>query len=95
MSAQTDDPAFAQITSDLQIRRNGNVVSNFPCSEPVSQMPIAQYTDELIVLQGLRVISYMDQGRSGHLPWTSGSLYDRMKSKLGGINIDGSAGGSF
>ena len=50
-------------------------------------MALSQYTDELIVLQGLRTIYYMDLGRSGHLPWTAGTLYGWMKSKIGGINI--------
>src|SRR5262249_32751802 len=39
----------------------------------------------------LRVIYYMDRGKSGHLPWTPGTLYDWMKSKIKGIDIrDGS-----
>ncbi len=50
-----NDPAFATIMSDFQIRKNGSAVTIFPCSEPISAMPVSQYTDELIVLQGLRV----------------------------------------
>jgi hypothetical protein len=36
----------------------------------------------------------MDRGQSGHLPWTPGTLYDWMKSKIQGIDIiDGVVGG--
>ena len=90
----SSDSATAQIRNDFQIRRNGILVGDILCSEPISQLPVSQYTDELIALQGLRVIYYMDRGRRGHLPWTPGSLYDWMKTKIGGIDIrDGS--GSF
>ncbi|MDP9361327.1 MAG: hypothetical protein M3P29_07750 [Acidobacteriota bacterium] len=81
------DPAYTQIRADFEIRRGGVVVGTVPCTEPVSAMPVAQYTDELIILQGLRVIYYMDRGQSGHLPWTAGTLYDWMKSKIVGIDI--------
>ncbi|RPH83099.1 MAG: hypothetical protein EHM75_12395 [Desulfobacteraceae bacterium] len=86
-----NDPAYNQIRSDFTIRRNGVVVGNIPCSEPTSAMNIAQYTDELIVLQGLRTIYYMDSGQAGHLPWTPGTLYQWMKSKIKGFNIDDAA----
>ena len=88
------DPATIEILTDFQIRRNGALVGEISCSEPISQLPVARYTDELIVLQGLRVIYYMDRGKRGHLPWTPGSMYDWMRSKIQGIDIrDGS--GSF
>ncbi len=90
-----NDPMYSQIRSDFTIRRNGVTVGNIPCAEPVSALPLAQYTEELITLQGLRVIYYMDYGQSGHLPWTSGSLYQWMKSKIGGINISDSAANSY
>ncbi len=88
------DPAFATITRDFELRRNGLPVSMPQCTEPISGMSTAQYTDELIVLQGLRVIYYMDRGQSGHLPWTPGTLYDWMKSKIGGINVVPGGGSS-
>jgi hypothetical protein len=81
------DPNLSQILNDFQIRLNGVTVNSFPCSEPVSAMPVAGYTDPLIYLQVLRVMYYMDRGQTGHLPWTPGSLYDWMKSKIGGVNI--------
>lgn len=80
------DPAYARIRSDFEIRHNGTVVQEVPCSEAVSQLPISQYTDELIVLQGLRAAFYMDLG-STRLPWSSGTLYEWMKSKNIGIDI--------
>jgi hypothetical protein len=93
-SCPTNDINYGRIRSDFKLRRNGILVGSVACSEPVSAMSTAQYTDEIIVLQGLRVIYYMDRGMSGHLPWTSGTLYDWMKEKIDGIDIrDGS--GSF
>ena len=85
----TNDPIYAQIRSDFEIRKNGVLVGNPPCTQPVSAMPIAQYTDELIAIQALRAIYYMEGGRSVAYPWTSGSLYDWMKSQIGGINLKG------
>ena len=83
----TSDPAYSQIRNDFIIRREGVVVTDVPCQEPISQIPIAQYTDELIVLQALRTIYYIDKGRHGHLLWTPGTLYDWLKARVGGINI--------
>jgi len=82
-----EDAIYPQIRADFKIRRNGVLVGDVPCSSPTSQMPISQYTDEVIVLQGLRTVYYMDLGRSGHLPWTPGTLYEWMKTKIGGVNI--------
>jgi len=89
----TKDPAIARIRGDFEIRRDGAPTALPSCSEPVSLMPSNAYTDELMLLQALRVVYYMDQGMSGHLPWTTGDLYDWMKSKVGGINIISSGGG--
>jgi hypothetical protein len=88
-----NDPIYNQIKNDFIIRHNGDIVpfDNIACTEPTSSMDIAQYTNELIVLQGLRAMYYMDYGQSGHLPWTPGTLYQWMKSKIGGININDSA----
>ncbi|MGA1842017.1 MAG: VWA domain-containing protein [bacterium] len=87
----TLDPAISQILSDFTIKKDGVEITDFPCAEPISSLPIAQYTDELILLQCLRTIYYMDKGRTGHLPWTSLSLYDWLKSKVGGFNISSTA----
>jgi hypothetical protein len=81
------DPNVAEILNDFQIRKDDVLVTSFPCTEPVSQMPVAQYPDELIALQVLRAMYYMDRGQSGHLPWTSGTLYDWMKAKIQGVDI--------
>ncbi len=91
----TGDPIYATLRTDFEIRRDGVVVGALSCSEPVSGMPIGQYTDELIVVQGLRTIHAMDAGRSGHLPWTPGTLYGWMKSKIGGVNIRTDIGLSY
>jgi hypothetical protein len=87
------DTAWTKIKSDFDIRREGISIGSLGCTEPISSMPVAQYTDEIIVAQGLRVIYYMDRGQTGHLPWTQGTLYDWMKSKIGGLNLN--AGGSW
>ena len=63
-------------------------MKTIPCAQPVSKLRLASYTDELILLQALRAIYYMDRGRSGHLPWTKGTLYDWLKSKVRGFNLD-------
>ena len=90
----TNDPAFPTISSDFGIRVDGVLVSEFSCSEPISSIPVEDYTDALIVLQTLRTIYYMDRHMAGHLPWTDGNLYDWMKAEIAGINIkDGVVGG--
>ena len=89
------DPIYQQIRADFKIRRNGVEVGNVPCTEPISQMPLSQYTDELILLQALRAMYYMDLGQSGHLPWTPGTLYQWVKSKVGGFNISDTSSYSY
>ncbi len=89
-----DDPAIDEILADFTIRVEGVPVTQFPCTPPISQLPIEEYTDELIALQGLRTIYYMDRGRVGHLPWTDGTMYDWMKERIAGINLRDIAGAS-
>ena len=86
----TLDPAIDEILTDFRITRDGVDIADVNCEEPISSLPIEEYTDELILLQGLRIIYYMDKGQSEHLPWTDLSLYEWLKSKVGGINIDSS-----
>ena len=85
----TADPAFSKFITDFKIRKNGVLINpaTLTCNAPVSAIPIAQWTDELVLLQSLRAIYYMDLGRSGHLPWTPGTLYDWLKAGVGGIDI--------
>ncbi len=90
----TQDPVYPQLRSDFELLRNGVPVGAIPCSEPVSAMPVAQYSDELIVVQSLRAAYYMDIGRSGHLPWTPGTFYAWMRGKIGGIDIVDGGGDS-
>jgi Ca2+-binding RTX toxin-like protein len=81
------DPAYQQIRNDFEIRRDGAVVGDIPCTEPISQIPLAQFSQELITVQSLRAILYMDLGPTP-LPWAPGMrLYDWMKSKNAGIDI--------
>jgi hypothetical protein len=87
-SCPTTDPAYAQIKKDFQIRRNGKVIINLTCNGSVPQLPTSQYTEELIILQALRVIYYLDKGKPGQLPWTSSSFYDWLRAQVSGFNID-------
>ena len=89
----TADPIFATISSDFKIRRDGVLINaaTLTCTPPISTMPISTYTDELVLLQALRAIYYMDLGRSNHLPWTSKTLYGWLKENLGGFEISTTA----
>jgi hypothetical protein len=89
----TNDSIYPLIRSDFQIRREGVVVGALSCTEPISALPDAQYTDELMAVQALRTIFHMEGGRSVAYPWTQGSFYDWMKSKIGGVDIR--ANGSY
>mgnify|MGYP001586859371 CR=1 FL=1 len=89
----TNDPVYEQIRNDFEIRKNGRIVGDVECSEPISQIPTSQYTDELISLQVLRTIYYMDHGRSNHLPWTTTTSYEWAKEKIGGVNISDNLSG--
>src|SRR5215472_12355906 len=89
----TSDPIFAQIVSDFKIRRDGTLITpaTLTCTPPISTMAISDYTDELVLLQALRAIYYMDLGRTNHLPWTSKALYDWLKENIGGFDISTTA----
>ena len=90
----TADPIFSTIVSDFKIRRDGALIdpTTLTCAPPISTIPIASYTDELVLLQALRAIYYMDLGRApGHLPWTSNTLYGWLKEKVGGFEISTTA----
>ena len=91
----TLDTNINTILNDFEIKFNGITVTDFPCSEPVSAIPVADYSNPLIYLQTLRVIYYMDRYLpSNHLPWTNKNLYDWMKDNVDGLNIvDGVSGG--
>lgn len=87
----TLDPAIDEILADFRIARDGVDIADVNCEEPISSLPIEDYTDELVLLQGLRIIYYLDKGQSGHLPWSELSLYEWLKSKVGGFNISSTA----
>ncbi len=87
------DTAMARIRADFEVRVDGQLVSSaIPCTEPISTLPIAQYTDELIALQVFRTVYYMSPGTAGKLPWTPLGLYDWMRSRIAGVNIKKAAG---
>jgi len=83
-----NDPMYTQIRADFRILRNRVPVGQVTCTEPVSGMAGSQITEELEILQALRVIYYLDRGRGPYLPWTQSTLYDWMKSRIAGFNID-------
>ncbi|QUP53620.1 hypothetical protein GO998_07505 [Ralstonia syzygii] len=93
----TSDPIFAKIVSDFKIRKDGVLIdaATLTCTPPISTMPIAAYTDELVLLQALRAIYYMDLGRTNHLPWTSKALYDWLLEKVGGFEISSTAANDY
>ena len=89
----TADPVFATIINDFKIRRDGVLINAaaLRCTEPISTIPISAYTDDLVLLQALRAIYYMDLGRSNHLPWTTKTLYGWLKENLGGLEFSTTA----
>lgn len=92
MCPQTD-PVYATIIADFKIRKDGTLINpaTITCTPPISAIPIAQYTDELVLLQALRAIYYMDLGRSNDLPWSASNLYSWLKAGIGGFNISTTA----
>lgn len=83
-----NDPYTPIIRRDFVITKNEVPVGDIACTEPYTQMPPTEVTDELLILQSLRAMYYMDMGRSGYLPWTPLRLYDWVKSRIGGIDIE-------
>lgn len=89
----TTDPIVSNIISDFKIRKDGVLINAAAliCTPPISTIPISAYTDELVLLQALRAIYYMDLGRSNYLPWSPKALYGWLKDKVGGFEISTSA----
>jgi hypothetical protein len=81
-----NDPIYAQLRADFQVRIDGVVVDDIPCSEPVSAMPAEQVTYELRTLQAFRAAYYLDPQVPGYLPWTTLNLYDWFKQNVSGVN---------
>ena len=82
-----NDPAYPIIRNDFRIRKDGALVGEVGCKEPYTKLPLSEYSDELAVLQALRLVYYMDLGRTGYLPWSPLRMYDWMKAKIGGVNV--------
>lgn len=87
-SCPQNDPYYAVIRRDFQIMRDLAPIGSIACSEPYTKLPVEQVTEELTILQSLRFAYYMDMGKSGYLPWTPLRLYDWIKSRVAGFNID-------
>ena len=89
----TADPIFETIVNDFKIRRDSVLINaaSLTCTPPISTMPISVYSDELVLLQALRAIFYMDLGRSNYLPWTPKTLYGWLKENVGGFEISTTA----
>ena len=87
-SCPQNDPYYGVIRRDFQILRDGVAAGAIACTEPYSKMPAAQITEELTIMQALRFAYYMDMGRAGYLPWTPFRLYDWVKSRVSGFNVD-------
>jgi len=88
----TNDPVYNLLKQDFEILIDGQPITPIICNEPISAMPIDQYTDELITLQTLRTAYYMSIGTEGKLPWTQKDLYSWMASNISGVNIKTSPG---
>lgn len=88
-----NDPAYAEIRRDFELRADGVPISAEPaCTEPYPMVPIAQLTDELYVLQALRIAYHLGTGTAGRLPWTSLSFYAWLHARVGGINLKSAPG---
>jgi hypothetical protein len=84
----TNDPVYTRIRQDFELRLDGQVItSTITCTEPISALPIEQFTNELIALQVFRTAYYMGMGTEANLPWTQKSLYAWMSSNIAGVNF--------
>src|SRR5947209_1112992 len=77
-----NDPAYAQIRADFDIRHNDLPAPTFKCTEPVSAMPLSDLSEDLTIMQTLRTLYYMDRKRTNYLPWTNLRMYDWLKTKI-------------
>jgi hypothetical protein len=92
----TDDPIFEKLASDFALMINEEWIDPFSltCTSPVSEIPIDDWNDALIIYQTFRFIYHMDFGKTDYLPWTSLSLYDWMRQGVDGVHLkDGVSGG--
>jgi hypothetical protein len=90
-----EDPNFDLMLQSFQILKDGAAVTDFNCSDPFTSMPIAQFTNELISAQAIRLAYYLDTGTPGTLPWTSQSLFDWLTSVVSGVNLVSTPGQTY
>ena len=88
----TSDPMYEKFKADFIVRVDGEIVDEIACTEPISEMPIEEFTNALITYQAFRTAYYMDPGIPNHLPWTEKSLYDWLASSVGGVNLKSAPG---
>ncbi len=90
----TSDSAYATIQRDFHLLSDGvpDTVA-IACANPYTTTPTL--TDELAIMQSLRMIYYMSQGSAGRLPWTSLSLYDWLTSQIAGVDLHQATGNSY
>jgi hypothetical protein len=88
----TADTAYATIRQAWEVRSDGAPTPTPPCTEPISALPIAQLTDELIAWQVARTAYYLRVGTAGRLPWTTKDLWSWMTTNVSGVNLKAAAG---
>ena len=81
------DPNYELIRKNFAILKDGAAVGDVHCTEPFTAMPIADFTNELITLQAMRLAYYLDTGTLSYLPWTSESLFAWLTAKISGVNL--------
>jgi len=82
-----EDPAYEILRKSFIILKDGSPVGDIPCSNTFTDMPINDFTNELITVQVMRIAYYLDTGTPNYLPWTSMNLFSWMTSRISGINI--------
>lgn len=94
-----NDPIYARVGRDFEVRRNGEVVTDpIVCSEPASEMPRNEFLETTYPLQSFqafRLAYHMNDGTEGRLPWTDKGLYDWLASNVAGINYKTVPGGGY
>lgn len=88
------DPAYDAIRHDFHLLNDGvpSAVAVI-CADSYTATPTL--TDELALMQTLRMVYYMSRGSAGKLPWTSSSLYDWLTSQIAGVNFHAADGSSY
>ena len=81
----SSDPATAHILAATRLTYDWVDMPVEPCTAPIDVN--APPTAWLQLVQLLRVAYYMDPGASGLYPWTPGTYWDWLRTKIGTIDI--------